>query len=132
MVPKIKGNTKLFQSVNDGKGEKIAALRAIIFFINVSRRREARFGLEVSFSKADAALFDLPANLVIADARSVSRIEGIARTHDRAVKRLISYMAKNPSNPHPILHCTGSACLGCGGGGSSSGFIGESDAAAGS
>jgi len=54
-------------------------------------------GLEVSFSKADAALFDLPANLVIADARSVSRIEGIARTHDRAVKRLISYMAKNPS-----------------------------------
>ena len=54
-------------------------------------------GLEVSFSKADAALFDLPAHLVIGDARSVSRIEGIARTHDRAVKRLISYMAKNPS-----------------------------------
>ncbi|MAL26402.1 MAG: hypothetical protein CL820_11010 [Croceicoccus sp.] len=54
-------------------------------------------GLELTFSKADAALFNLPANLVVGDARSISRIEGIARTHDRAVKRLISYMAKNPS-----------------------------------
>ncbi len=54
-------------------------------------------GLELVFSKANAALFNLPENLVVGDARSISRIEGIARTHDRAVKRLISYMAKNPS-----------------------------------
>ncbi len=54
-------------------------------------------GLEIAFSKADAALYNLPADIVVDDLRSVARIEGIARTHDRAVNRLIAYMAKNPS-----------------------------------
>lgn len=53
--------------------------------------------IELAFSKTDAALYNLPAKVVVDDKRSISRIEGIIRTHDRSMKRLTAYITKNPS-----------------------------------
>ncbi|MAC11060.1 MAG: hypothetical protein CMN74_02275 [Sphingorhabdus sp.] len=53
--------------------------------------------LEITFSREDVALYKAPANLVIEDKRSVARMEGILGKHDRAVKRVVAYLAKNPS-----------------------------------
>lgn len=58
---------------------------------------EREGAIEIAFSKQDAALFNLPASVIVDDERSISRLTGIARTHDRSMKRLTAYIAKNPS-----------------------------------
>ena len=83
---------------------KNAEGRKVVEVINLTRdkhlrpqvtKRESK--LEVSFSRQDVALYRVPETLVIEDERSISRMQGIVSKHDRAVKRLVAYLAKNPS-----------------------------------
>ena len=54
-------------------------------------------GLNLTFDSGDRALYQLPETVMVVDQRSVARIEGISRTNERSMKRLLAYIAKNPA-----------------------------------
>lgn len=54
-------------------------------------------GMKLTFSREDRALFQLPEAVLITDKRSASRIEGISRTNERSMKRILAYIQKNPA-----------------------------------
>ncbi|MBS7671541.1 MobA/MobL family protein [Croceicoccus gelatinilyticus] len=52
--------------------------------------------LTVEFSKTDASRFDLKEIAQISDPQMIKRIEGAVRTNERAIKRVLAYIEKQP------------------------------------
>ena len=89
------------QRVQDDEQNKRKEVERVLDLTRAKFLRPAavRMGdkLEITFSREDVALYKAPESLVIEDKRSVARMEGILGKHDRAVKRVVAYLAKNPS-----------------------------------